>query len=142
MNQMPGRKPLHFHLAALGAVVSLLPPANLAGAAESFRYRGPEGVTFIVTPAGLSSILVKEQEVAKGDWMATDAGYLLTAGAAPNPLTFTNRSLEPSGPDRVRVRHTGKDAAVTFDYWFSGEDARIKARVENNRPDRPIRAIS
>ncbi len=82
----------------------MLPPANLAGAAESFRYRGPEGVTFIVTPAGLSSIVVKEQEVAKGDWMATDASYLLTAGATPNPLTFTNRSLEPSGPDRVRVR--------------------------------------
>src|SRR5438876_9891109 len=134
MNDMPGQKPLHFHLAALGAVISLLLLANLAGAAESFRYRGPEGVTFIVTPAGLSSILVKEQEVAKGEWMATDASYLLTAGAAPDSLTFTNRSLEPAGPDRVRVRQAGKDATVTFDYSFSGEDARIKARVENNRP--------
>ena len=74
--------------------------------------------------------------------MARDASYLLTAGDTPNPLTFTNRSLEPSGPDRARVRHAGKDAAVTFDYWFNGEDARIKARVENNRPDRPIRAIA
>src|SRR5260370_2510927 len=115
MNHLRRQKLLPFHLATPGAVISLLLLANRAGAAESFRYRGPEGVTFIVTPAGLSSILVKEQEVAKGDWMATDARYLLTASSAPSPLTFTNRSLESSGPDRVRVRHTGKDAAATFD---------------------------
>src|SRR5258708_25334475 len=130
MNPLRRQKPLHFRLATLGALTSLLPLQNRAGAGESFQYRGPEGVTFIVTPAGLSSILVKEQEVAKGDWMATDASYLLTAGATPNPLTFTNRSLEPSGPDRVRVRHAGKDAAVTFDYWVNGEDARIKAPLD------------
>jgi len=99
---------------------------------DSFTYKTPHGVTFTVTPEGLTSITVGDREVAKGSWHAENMTRLREPSASPAPFVFTDKTMEvlESGAG-VRVRHAGPAATATFVYAFKGEDVRIKARVEN-----------
>ncbi len=116
-------------------------PATAPGA--SFSCKTSQGVVFKVTAEGLSSISVGEKEVARGMWRATDASHMLVPNGKPAALEFTAKSMEVLEPgNRVRVKHVGPEAQAVFDYTFSGEDVRIKARVENNRAEKPIKVTA
>lgn len=128
------------------AALVLLMLAGIAGHAQgasaTFTYTGPEGVTFTVTPAGLSSIHLGEKEVASGGWHTMNAEWMFKAGAGKVVAgAVKEKTLEILAPDHARVRQVQQDVVTTFDYTFSGEDVTIKARVENNHPSEDLGVV-
>jgi hypothetical protein len=123
-------------------------------------YRTAGGVTFEVTGRGLTRIGFKNRDPARGEWSVFNAeswftragtsGYVQTGGITEYSIDMlspihapvrhgsvqtggiTEYSIDILSPTHARVRHSKGDILCVFDYTFDGEDATIRARVENN----------
>lgn len=123
--------------AVVGAL--MLPAAVFAADANSFVYGSNSGTTFKVTPQGLSTILVGGRVVAKGGWYATSAEPVFGMGSGEVKVgPVTSATLKSTGADKVTVTQQYKDVRATFDYTFSGDTVDIRAKVENNHPDKGL----
>lgn len=118
-------------LCACGFLISL--PLLAQVPAKPFEYRTPQGVSFIVTEDGLSSIRLGTREIAHGYWHMNNAEWFFKIGTQKvQTAKITEKTLTVVATDHVRVRHVQQDAVTTYDYSFSGDDVGITARVENN----------
>ncbi len=134
---------------AVAGAVALATVADAEPAAR-FEHRSAAGVTFTVTPDGLSHIALGDRLVAQGGWYAWNAGPAWFGHAAPAPLALPGYSktvyaaaaahlqgkrLDILSPTHARVHHLLPDAEATFDYQFDDEDVTIRARLENHHAD-------
>ena len=118
---------------AAAAVLAGAASAAEPAAPEPFVYRSDKAVAFTVTADGLSSIRLGGREVARGSWRAHNADGLFGLGSSSVQMRdLADRRMSVLAPDRVRVEHVHKDAAVSYLYTFAGEDATIEARVSNH----------
>ena len=131
---------------------------NLAAPESSpFEYvsgeKGADGsVCFTVTEEGLSKIELGKDVVASGKWEFLDASWReipwrISKGKIPRPnsedwtISWTSKKMESRTADSVRVRHESENFTAIFDYKFNGEDVRIKARIENNHPEKTVSIV-
>ena len=134
--------------AQLGIVVTAVIAAASLGlcraadapAATEFTHRTADGITFTVTTQGLSTIRVKNRDVATGGWRLFNAEPWFKDGGAG--AVQVNKappgSLEIVDKQHVRVWLDQGDCIITTDYRFDGEDVLISSRVENNHASEPL----
>jgi hypothetical protein len=132
------RRPRVYRLAVLVALLALVSPcATRSGETpdRTLAYRTAGGVTFEVTSKGLARIGFQDRDLARGEWSVFNAGSWFTREGASGPVKtgeLTAHTIEILSPTHARVRHKKGDLLCVFDYTFDGEDATIRARVENN----------
>jgi hypothetical protein len=107
---------------------------HAADAPPPFIYTGPSGASFTVTADGLAKITLTGKSVATGGWRAMNADWLVKGPGKVDFSKLVEKSCEPLGADRVRVRHVHPQAVVLYDYTFADEDVTIMAKVENTHP--------
>jgi hypothetical protein len=106
---------------------------------DRFVYTGKSGVSFTVTPAGLTSVTLAGREVIRGDWHAVNGDWVNKLKGTVEFGKASDQSLDTVAPDHARVRHAHSNAVVTYDYTFADEDVTVRMRVENNHPADSIR---
>jgi hypothetical protein len=109
--------------------------ADSSAAAKAFTYKTPQGVTFVVTAEGLSSIRYADRELATGAWRAGNGEDWFRYGNGRVAADkITEKSLEILDGNRARVRHVMQDITADYSYVFDGEDVTVTARLENANP--------
>lgn len=121
-------------LLSVGAVICL--------AEESLSYKSDQGVEFVVSSAGLSSVRFNGREMAAGKWEMFNAAGWFKEHKDTRPQAgwgkIVERTIRVVDPKTAVVKHNGGDLSVTFTYSFSGEDVLISARVENSNADAAV----
>jgi len=117
---------------------------------QRLTFRTSADVTYVVTADGLSEIRRGQRTIANGGWYAWNAGPIwFSKGDKDGVLAYgfyskkiyaqaatdlQDKSIEILSRDHARVRHVQPNVIATYDYRFSGEDATITVRLENNHP--------
>lgn len=118
------------------------PATSPATSRDSFEYKSPTGVAFVVTAEGLSSIRVGDRELAKGSWRASNAeGWFKHGSGKVAADKITAKSLEVLDAAHARVRHVQEDITAVYDYRFDSEDVTISARLENANETEPMEVV-
>ncbi len=130
------------HMIAFAAAVIQAAGASVfpAEPEESFTYKSKEGVEYVLTADGISSIKVKGKEVAKGGFfLRHDFGQLFQSAATKVKIEPVGRKeLKRLSDTEAEVRNSQGEASVTYRFAFSGEDVQIRARVDNANPSEEI----
>jgi len=127
-----------YRLAGLVVLVALGTPCAAQSGVTPERalvHRTAGGVTFEVISKGLTRIAFQDRDLARGEWSVFNAESWFTRAGAGGPVKtgqLAGHAIEILSPTHARVRHRNSDIVCVFDYTFDGEDATIRARVENN----------
>jgi hypothetical protein len=105
---------------------------------DRFEYRTPTGLSYIVTPDGLSDVRLGERVLAHGGWQLKIAD--VNWGLKPNPLAtaIVAKTIEVVSPTEVRVTHQYAQLTARHTFRFAGEDVRIDSWIENRHPTAAI----
>jgi len=112
-----------------------------AACAATLEFKTPQGIALTVSADGLSSVRLGDHEIAAGGWRFSVGDWILNAGEGKvDAKEIREKSIEILAPTHARVRHVHPDVVATYDYVFAGEDATVRARIENNHPSEAIGA--
>lgn len=127
---------MRIHLASLlaGACLAGTPAAIQAHdnpASARLDYRTPSGMTYHVTPDGLTEVRLGDRTIARGNWQFQNESKRWRLPELPQCGPIKTKTLEVVSPTECRVIHSHSNAAVRYTYQFRGDDVRIDAYVEN-----------